>query len=171
MELRPLAAPFPPRLQGAVDQFDCGNDTVNDFLRNAAELVARSRLGTTLVLLDSHEINGYMALGFSQVLLTNREKGGYKDLRHAFGAIRIGMIGIDQRAQSKGYGSLLLDAAVGLAREVSHHLAVRYLVADANLDHVNWYARHGWLENRAARERKRLEDTSLVSMRFDLIPA
>jgi GNAT superfamily N-acetyltransferase len=56
-----------------------------------------------------------------------------------FGAIRLVMIGTDVKHQGHGYGDELLDAIVGLARQVGETISVRFLIADANRLLQGWW--------------------------------
>lgn len=82
--------------------------------------------------------------------------------------LRIGSIGTATPHQGRSCGSTVLRATAALARRVSETVGVRYLVADANQDHVSWYQGRGWVTNRSRKERDRLAGRALTSMRFDL---
>lgn len=82
--------------------------------------------------------------------------------------MRIGMIGTSRRHQGQGHGRRMLFAAAGLARAVGRHVAVRYLVADANDTALGWYLELGWVPNESEREQQRLANTALTSIRLDL---
>lgn len=86
-----------------------------------------------------------------------------------FGALRIQMIGVDCRHQNCGYGLLLLKGITGLARKLSDDVAVRFLLADANIRKVGWYEAAGFVPNRADREQEHLNPERSVSMRLDLL--
>jgi hypothetical protein len=168
MQLGRLEAPFEPKLRAALTAFDCGNEQVNGYLRLYAETIVAHGLGTVLVLTEDSEIVGFVSLSFSSIVLTNSEKGSFRSVRTAFGAVRVGSIGTAIRHQGRSCGSTLLHATVGLAHRVADFVGVRFLVADANNDHVDWYRRRGWVLNDARRERDRLEGRNVTSMRFDL---
>lgn len=116
---------------------------------------------------------GYATLTFDSVRLTNAEKREMEDLFGIgeFGALRIQMIGIDHRHQDRGYGTALLEVIAGLARRLSRDVAVRFLLADANVRKVKWYEAQGFVANRAERERNRTDPERSVSMRLDLLDA
>lgn len=120
------------------------------------------------MLSDDAEILGFVSLSFSSIVLTNSEKGAFREVRTAFGALRIGSIGTAMPHQRRACGSTLLQASAALARRVSELVGVRFLVADANNDQVGWYERRGWVLNDAQRERERLHGRRLTSMRFDI---
>lgn len=86
-----------------------------------------------------------------------------------FGALRIQMIGIDHRHQGEGHGLALLQGVTGLARKLSEDVAVRFLLADANVRKVGWYESAGFVPNQAKREIERLDPERSISMRLDLL--
>lgn len=169
MELRRLEAPFGLAVRKALDAFDCGNEDVNGFLRRYAEPIALHGLGTVLVLMEDQRIVSFASLSFASIVLTNSEKGAFRSVTTAFGALRIGSIGTSVAHQGRSRGSTLLQATVGLGRKVSELVSVRYLVADANDSRVAWYQARGWVVNDARKERERLAGRGLTSMRFDLL--
>ncbi len=79
------------------------------------------------------------------------------------------MIGIDHQHQGTHCGVALLEAITGLARRISDHVAVRFLLADANIRKVDWYEARGFVANRAQAERDRTDPERSVSMRLDLL--
>jgi ribosomal protein S18 acetylase RimI-like enzyme len=172
VQLRPLAAPVAEPLASALTRFDCGNEAINQYLAEQAETAVHEGLVTVLLLLDDHHdepvVAGYVSLGLSQILLTNSEKGDFRDLRMAIGAIRVGMLGVSLEYQHQDHGKRMLFAVVGLARDVGSLVAARFLVADANDHALGWYLSLGWALNESDQERSRLEGRGFTSIRFDL---
>lgn len=183
-QFRRLALPFDDSLAKAIQDFDClGSkhdddpvaENVNGFLADGRfEPGLRHGISTTYMLIDPEAtpvLIGYVTLTFDSVRLTNAEKKRMEDLTGIadFGALRIQMIGIDHRHQGGGYGHTLLKAVTGLARMVSRDVAVRFLLADANVRKVEWYESAGFVHNRAKKETERLVPERSVSMRLDLL--
>jgi ribosomal protein S18 acetylase RimI-like enzyme len=118
-------------------------------------------------------LGGYATLTFDSVRLTNSEKKQMEELIGIaeFGAVRIQMIGIDHRHQRTHCGQALLEAITGLARKLSQDVAVRFLLADANIHKIAFYEAAGFVANRAEKERDRTDPERSVSMRLDLLDA
>ncbi|HWN72747.1 MAG TPA: GNAT family N-acetyltransferase [Solirubrobacterales bacterium] len=185
-QLRQLVLPLDDRLFRAVRDFDCLGEghrddpvaeNVNGFLAEGRFLPSLEQgISSTYLLLDP-KVNpiliGYSTLTFDSVRLTNAERRQMEELIGIaeFGALRIQMIGIDRRHQGQGHGRALLGAITGLARRLSQDVALRFLLADANVRKVGWYESHGFVANRAARERNRTDPERSISMRFDLLDA
>jgi GNAT superfamily N-acetyltransferase len=125
------------------------------------------------VLLDPEKapiLVGYATLTFDSVRLTKTEKQQMEELIGVaqFGAIRIQMIGIDHRHQRTKCGSDLLESITGLARKLSQEIAVRFLLADANVKRLEFYESSGFVRNAALKEAERTDPERSVSMRLDL---
>jgi GNAT superfamily N-acetyltransferase len=148
---------------------------VNGFLCDGrCEQGLRHGISSTYLLLDPEKdpaLIGYATLTFDSVRLTNSEKKKMEDLIGIaqFGAIRIQMIGVDHRHQRTRCGSILLEAITGLARKLSQDIAVRFLLADANVKRIGFYEAAGFVRNQAKLEAKRTDTERSVSMRLDLI--
>lgn len=184
--MRQLALPIEDPLLWAIHGFDClGKEYVGDpvaenvkgFLADGGFLSGVEQgISSTYLLLDEEAdplLVGYTTLTFDSVRLTNAEKRQMEELFGIgkFGALRIQMIGIDHRHQDRGYGTALLEAIAGLARRLSRDVALRFLLADANVRKVGWYEAHGFVANRAELERRRTDPERSVSMRLDLLEA
>lgn len=183
-QLRRLALPLDEQLSQVIAEFDClGEDhqddlvaqNVNNFLTDGrCEQGLRHGISSTYLLIDAEKdpaLIGYATLTFDSVRLTNSEKREMEELGGIaqFGAIRIQMIGIDHRYQRTRCGSVLLEAITGLARKLSQDIAVRFLLADANVKRIGFYEAAGFLRNQAKREAERTDSERSVSMRLDLI--
>ena len=86
-----------------------------------------------------------------------------------YGAVRIQMLGVDHRHQGNGHGCAMTEAITGVARRFSDAVAVRVLLADANIRQVEWYEARGFVRNNAEVEIDRVNPERVVSMRLDLI--
>jgi ribosomal protein S18 acetylase RimI-like enzyme len=185
-QLRRLALPVDAQLSRVIAGFDClgGSHDGDPVAENVNGFLADHRyraglehgISSTYLFLDAEMdpiLIGYATLTFDSVRLTNSEKSQMEQLMGIgqFGAVRIQMIGIDHRHQNKRYGTQLLEAITGLARKLSEVVAVRFLLADANIRKVEWYEARGFIINAAKRERDRLDSRRSVSMRLDLLDA
>ena len=183
-QLRRLALPIDAELSRVIAAFDCvgaaADDdpvakNVNGFLRDSRYLPGLQHgISSTYLLLDPDKdpvLVGYATLTFDSVRLTNSEKKEMEELIgiSQFGAVRIQMIGIDHRHQRTRCGSDLLESITGLARRLSQDIAVRYLLADANVKRIAFYESAGFVRNQAKKEAERTDLERSVSMRLDLL--
>lgn len=150
-------------------------ENVNGFLRGARYLPGIEHgISSTYLLLDVEKdprLLGYAVLTFDSVRLTNTERKQMEKLVGVaqFGTVRIQMIGVDHRHQRTHCGSDLLKSITGLARRLSQDVAVRFLLADANVKRIQFYEAAGFVRNQAKRETERLNPERSVSMRLDLL--
>lgn len=185
-KLRRLALPIDEQLSRVIAGFNClGEGHQNDpVAENVNGFLAEGRfkpglehgISSTYLFLDPEAdpvLVGYATLTFDSVRLTNTEKRRMEELVGIaeFGAVRIQMIGVDHRHQGTRCGIGLLEGITGLARKLSQDVAVRFLLADANIRKVAWYEARGFVANRAERERDRTDPERSISMRLDLLDA
>lgn len=183
-QLRRLALPLGESLATAIADFDCLGSGENDdpVAENVQGFITDHRFvpgiehdfSSTYLFVDeelSPRLVGYVTLTFGAVRLTKKEKTRImEELRVGeFGALRIQMIGVDCRHQGQGLGVALLESVTGLARELSKTVAVRFILADANLRKVDWYEARGFVSNVAQKETDRVDPKRVVSMRLDLL--
>jgi GNAT superfamily N-acetyltransferase len=184
VQLSRVQLPMTEGLREAVERFDCVGDKhdddpiaheVREFLCSGAfEHGIEYGYSSTYVLVDDDQFAprdalGYTTLAIDSIRLTASERNAldrpdFPD----FGAIRLAMIGVDHRHQGRGFGQLILRAIADMAMTIADVIAVRFLLADANVRQQEWYERHGWIINNAQRYRDR-SDQHTVSMRLDLL--
>lgn len=186
VQLLRVQLPVAAALQVAIERFDCVGerhtddpvaDEVRCFLSDGSFMHGiEYGYSTTYILVDDEQavprdVLGYTTLAVDSVRLTGGER---RDLGRPdfpdFGAIRLAMLGIDHRHQQKGYGVLILRAVADMAMTIADVIAVRFILADANVTQQEWYEKHGWVLNRA-KPYQDSADGSTVSMRFDVLPA
>lgn len=102
---------------------------------------------STFVLLDDEQphprdVLAYTTLAIDSIRLSGSElKQLDRPYFPDFGAIRLAMIGVDHRYQLRGYGALILRAVADMAMTIADVIAVRFLLADANVTQQEWSAR------------------------------
>lgn len=175
--------PLDRGLEEAIEAFDCIGDRheddpvaeeVRSFLcEGSFQHGIEQGYSSTYVLVDDEQepprdVLGYTTLAIDSVRLTGSERRQLDEPDFPdFGAIRLAMLGIDHRYQSRGLGALILRAVTDMASMVSDVIAVRFLLADANVRQQGWYEHHGWVLNRS--DRSQSSDENTVSMRLDLL--
>ena len=114
------------------ENFDCGNDALNDFLRRRAGQQQRRGFGKTYVVLAD---NGADVIGFVTVSVGQVEARALpsqlKLPRHPAPMLRIARLAVDKRAQGKGMGRELLAFALHLALEFAERVGLYAVVVDA----------------------------------------
>lgn len=140
-----LAAPTLLGETHNLDQFQSGNDTLDDWLRRRSRPNQLSGASRTYVVADDRRVVGYYCLA-----------SGALDLVDAPGAIRrnmpdpipmavLGRLAIDREWQSKGLGTALLQDAVLRTAQAAAILGIRGLLVHAISDAAKaFYERYGF---------------------------
>ena len=129
--------------------FDCGDEAVNQFLREKALQDQERDLSRTMVLAGLQDnpkrIIGYHTLVMSQVRQEEIPNDRPKITR-SIPVILLGQIGIDAEFQGRGLGELLLMDVQTRAREISQTIGIRALMLDArNQQLAGWYEKHDFV--------------------------
>lgn len=184
LTLARLTLPVPAEIEEAIARFDCVGEAnaddpvaqeVLDFLRDG-DYAGGIEYGysTTYLLLDPdehpNEILGYLTLSIDSIRLTASEKRALDKPNFGdFGAARIVMVGVDHRHTANGYGEYLVLAAIDFTHKISELVALRFVVADANIRKQEWYERRGFVVNRSKDENDPNDPSpETISMRFDV---
>lgn len=153
--------------------FDCGDEDLNDFVRNDCHQFRKEWLAHTLLarIRDAGMIVGFVALVSDSIVLETREKKRlipfHKQVFH-FPAVKVARLAVQTDYQRQGVGGALLDYSVGVAYRMNTDLAVgcRFLTVDAYPKSVSWYERYGFEFNQRENKQKTGPNRS---MRYDLL--
>jgi GNAT superfamily N-acetyltransferase len=128
-----------------------------------------------IVLLDEVFV-GYFAVLSDSIRLQGKEKP--KGIPYPSGpAIKLGRMAVAKEYRGQGIGEWILKYVVGMARDISGTVGVRYVTLDAlpRPKLIAWYERNGFVRNKAETRTQKLlrglknpEDLPHVSMRRDL---
>lgn len=134
--------------------FDCGEPTLNRYLRELAGQHQRDGIATTHVLIDAADaprVLGYCSLAAAQVNLADLQPADRKRLPHyPVPAVRVARLAVALTAQGNGYGSLLLGHAVNGSLQLRATLGARLLVVDAlDTRAAAFYRAYGFRETAA----------------------
>lgn len=117
------------------DGFECGEPTLDAYLRRQAAQHHRDGISTTHVLVDDAapaRILGYYSLSAAQLLLTDLQEADRRRLPdYPVPAIRMGRLAVATSEQGKGHGDYLLAHALARCLELRQQLGVRVLLVDA----------------------------------------
>jgi len=129
------------------EEFDCGEESLNDFLRTKARKWAENGMGVTRVALPSHDnptIIGYYTLAASSLdcsAMPTRKPGPRQ-----VPTILLGRLAIDTKYQGLGAGERLLIHALKRAERFSRVIGASCVVVDALHDKAeSFYKRYGFI--------------------------
>lgn len=142
MQLRPLT--------GSDDRqdFDCGRQELNDWLRQVARQHQEKGLSKTFVasLEDAPDrICGYYALTLAELENRHLPESWRKKLPRRIPGVRLGRLAVDRQYQGKGLGELLLVDALTRAQRIHAEAGGIGLFVDAiDAQAAGYYQRFGF---------------------------
>ncbi len=137
-------------LTGSHDRqnFDCGRQELNDWLRQVARQHQDKGLSRTFVAVREEEparICGYYALTLAELETRHLPAAWRKKLPRRIPGVRLRRLAVDNRSQAKGLGELLLVDALSRAKRIYAEAGGIGLFVDA-IDEkaVGYYLRFGF---------------------------
>lgn len=138
-----LNAPEPLAVSHLVDDFECGESILDDWLKRRAMSNQLSGASRTFVVADQdHHVYGYYAMAAGAVshqLATSPIKRNMPD---PVPVMVLGRLAVDRRAQGMHLGASLLQDAVNRAIAVSQNAGVRALLVHALHDQAKRFYEH-----------------------------
>lgn len=118
------------------NNFDCGKELPNNYLKNQAGQNVKRKLSACFVLADdaTNEIQGYYTLSNNSIPLGVFPKSIQKKLPKSYVAIPttlLGRLAIDTRYQGKGFGKILLIDALKRSFELTRRIGSFAVVVDS----------------------------------------
>lgn len=130
------------------DNFDCGTNSLNDWLQKYAlknQLTGASR---TFVVCNINEVIGYYALATGSIVRQNAPGKIKRGMPDPIPAMILGRLAVDQLWQSYGIGKGLLKDAILRTLSVSSQAGIRVLLVHALSENAKaFYLHHGFLES------------------------
>jgi GNAT superfamily N-acetyltransferase len=132
------------------DAFDCGDATLNEFLRRYARQTHEHGGGKTFVAVandDTTRVLGFYTLSPASVEFARAPEAIKRRLgRYDIPAFRLGRLAVDRSVQRQGLGGQLLLAAGRRCLRAAQEVGGVALLIDAKNESVaNWYASYGAL--------------------------
>lgn len=138
-----LSAPEPLRADHDLSTFECGEPSLDDWLRRRAltnQLNGASR--TFVVLDDTPRVMGYYALAVGAVSHERATGGVRRNMPDPIPVLVLGRLAVAHAAQGQRLGAALLKDAVLRAMVVSENAGVRALLVHALNDNAKAFYEH-----------------------------
>ena len=138
MNIEPLSS------QHDRNSFDCGEPSLNTYLRQYARQNDEKGLGRTYVAVEPGEtrVEGYYTLSTGAVTF---EQVPEKLPRYPIPVVHMGRLAVDLRAQGKGLGELLLIDALKRAVQAAEQLGIYAIEVRALNERArNFYLKYGF---------------------------
>ena len=142
------ASPEPLARRHLVDDFDCGEPALDDWLkRHARQAQAAGSARTFVATTEGTTVVGYYALAAAQVEpgeATTRLLKGEPQSR-AVPAVLLARLAVDHRHQGAGVGHSLLQDAVLRTLQAADSIGVRAMLVHAKHEQARvWYQQYGF---------------------------
>jgi GNAT superfamily N-acetyltransferase len=131
MTLGRLSPPVPLTDGHDLAPFDCGEATLNDWLRQRAAKNERSGASRTYVLCDGSAVIGYYCLATGAIDHADAPNPLRRNMPDPIPVLVLGRLAIDRRYQNRGLGRALLRDAVLRAVKVAEIAGVVALLVHA----------------------------------------
>ncbi|TAL55942.1 MAG: GNAT family N-acetyltransferase [Nanoarchaeota archaeon] len=148
-----------------LSNFDCGDDDINEFIKEDAHKYGEDRLATTFVVILDERIVGFFSLVNDCIKLGDKEKEDEEVLNlREYPATKIARLGIVKDLQGQGLGAVLVQLAIAITLDCNH-CACRFMTADSYPKRVGFYESMGFIKN----QHRKYSNGENVSMRYDLL--
>ena len=138
-----LNAPQPLTATHALDEFACGEASLDDWLKRRALTNQLSGASRTFVVADIQgRVFGYYAMAAGAVSHQTATTGVRRNMPDPIPVMVLARLAIDHRAQGIKLGASLLQDAVGRALAVSQNTGVRAIVVHALHEHAKQFYEH-----------------------------
>lgn len=155
-----LRPPVPLGEAHQLDEFDCGVDSRNGWLKRRARANQVSGASRTYVVTDEEgRVAGYYCLAFGALALAQAPGSVRRNMPDPVPMAILGRLAVDRNWQGHGLGAALLRDAVERTHAASNILGLRGLLVHALSDDAKaFYERYGFV---ASPERSMLRVMSL----------
>ena len=128
--------------------FDCGADSLNDWLSRQALKNERRGASRTYVVCDNHQVIGYYTIAAGSITRAEAPGAIKRNMPDPIPAVILGRLAVDRRRQGRRIGSGLLKDAILRSLNVASQVGARVLVVHV-LDEAAtaFYRRHGFVES------------------------
>lgn len=136
-----------------LNEFDCGDEELNDFLKNDALKLQNSKLSLTKLVMYEGKIIGYTSLLTDALILKNiRDQKIKLDIKNELNitkkdkllpAVKIGRLAIDKKYTNYGLGSEVLLNIINNIKKISkNEIGLRFVVVEGYAKAYTFYTKH-----------------------------
>jgi GNAT superfamily N-acetyltransferase len=143
-----VTAPEPILTTHCLDDFDCGNQTLNQWLRRQALANEISGASRTFVVCENRSVIGFYALATGSVRRGDAPSRIKRRMPEPIPVMVLGRLAVDLHWQNKGVGAGLLKDALLRTLSVSQQAGIRALIVHALSENAKqFYLRYGFQES------------------------
>jgi GNAT superfamily N-acetyltransferase len=128
-----------------VEDFDCGNDVLNEWLRTRALHNQREGGSRTWAVLEGRRVVAFYASSTAVLMRGHATKRAARNQPDPLPAVLLGRLAVDVKHQGRGLASALLKHFILKSLEVAELTGVRLLLVHAKNDTARrFYLRYGF---------------------------
>lgn len=136
-----------------LDDFHCGLDDMDDFLKSDALNQQDEKLSVTYLAMYDNEIIGFFSLLSDRIKLKDIDEE-YNLPYMTCPAIKIGRLAVHEEYNSSGFGTTLLDNTCYQIKRISEIHGVRFITVDAYCDVRGFYYKNEFKHLKIPNEKK-----------------
>ncbi len=126
-----------------LDDFDCGDDLLNDWLKRRARANQHSGASRTWVALDENRhVVGFYASSTAVIMRNSATKRAARNQPDPIPALLLGRLAVDERHQGQGLAAALLKHFLLKSLEVTEITGVRLLLVHAKDEQAAAFYEH-----------------------------
>jgi len=138
-----LSPPEPLAALHRLDDFECGEPVLDDWLKRRALANQSSRASRSFVVTDEGgQVRGYYAMAAGAVSHQLATRGVRRNMPDPVPVMVLARLAVDRRAQGRHAGAALLQDAVNRAVAVSQNAGVRALLVHALHEKARQFYEH-----------------------------
>lgn len=141
-----LSFPIPLTTDHQLDNFACGVDSLDDWLKKRAYQNQLSGASRTYVVLEGEKVVGYYSLASGALELSDAPTQVRRNMPNPIPVAILGRLAIDKTFQRKGLGVALLQDAAVRTIQAGGILGIRGLLVHAlSIEAKSFYEHHGFI--------------------------
>lgn len=126
-----LSAPAPLSAEHKLDAFDCGQQSLNDWLIRRARNNQSSGASRTFVVCDGEKVVAYYSLASASIALVDATGSMRRNMPDPIPVVLLGRLAIHADYQGRGLGRALMKDAFKRVLSASQEIGIRGLVVHA----------------------------------------
>ncbi len=126
-----------------VNNFNCGLNDMNNFLKNDALIQQEENLNVTYLVYCDKNLVGFFSLLSDNIEIKSMDEE-YSMPYETCPAVKIGRLAIDKKYSKQGFGTILLDNICGNIKLISEKLGVRFITVDAYCNVRKFYYKNSF---------------------------
>lgn len=143
-----ISTPEPLNGDHDTNQFDCGNETLNEWLTKQALKNQKSGASRTFVVCSENRVTGYYAIASGSIERLTAPKTISRNMPDPIPVTVLGRLAIDLQFQGRHLGAALLKDAILRTLSVSRSIGIRAMLVHAISDDAKrFYLSYGFKES------------------------